>query len=73
MKLPRDVNGDGVVNHVLDVVPLSDVYQKLVSGIDSINTGTNGNPGASLHLDPAGVLFIVAPNGQRLWSSGGTP
>jgi mono/diheme cytochrome c family protein len=37
------------------------------------HTGTNGNPGASLHLDPAGVLFIVAPNGQRLWSSGGTP
>ena len=34
------------------------------------NTGTHGNPGAQLHLDANGTLYIIATDGRTLWSSG---
>lgn len=41
------------------------------SGQPQFNTGTHNNPGATLHLDPAGRLLIKAPDGRSLWSSTG--
>lgn len=43
------------------------------AGAPRFSTGTDGNPGAQLQIDAAGTLFIIAPGGQRLWSSRGTP
>lgn len=42
-------------------------------GAPRFHTGTDGHPGAELHIDGAGALFVIAPGGQRLWSSKGTP
>jgi hypothetical protein len=42
-------------------------------GVPQFHTGTQNNPGASLHIDATGTLFIIAPGGQRLWNSKGAP
>lgn len=37
------------------------------------HTFTHGNPGATLHVDTTGALFVIAPDARVLWSSRGTP
>jgi hypothetical protein len=47
------------------------VYDK--DNVPRFNTGTHGNPGSQLLIDTTGTLFVVAPDGRQLWTSGGTP
>ncbi len=44
------------------------VYDR--DNVPVFNTGTHGNPGAQLHIDSTGTLFIIATDGRTLWSSG---
>ena len=37
-------------------------------GVPRFNTGTQNNPGATLHIDGTGRLLILATDGRTLWT-----